>query len=63
MKVEFKFSPKQRVMINAYGLKCEGRIHRCYINCSNHIFYDVEYALDGDIKGWNFFEDDMEPII
>ena len=62
MNVEFKFSPKQKVKILAYGLDCNGRIQRCYVNCSGHIFYDVEYALDGDIKGRDFFEDDLEAL-
>lgn len=62
MIVDFKFQPKQKVLIKAYGLNCEGRIHRCYINCSGHIFYDVEYALAAEIKGRDFFEDDLEAI-
>lgn len=62
MNVEFKFPPKQKVKILAYGLDCNGRIQRCYVNCSGHIFYDVEYALDGDIKGRDFFEDDLEAL-
>ena len=62
MNIEFKFSPKERVKITSYGLNCEGRVHRCYVNCSGHIFYDVEYALHGKIEGRDFFEDDLESI-
>lgn len=62
MKVDFKFDPKQRVKIVAYGLGCEGRIYRCYVSGNSGIFYDVEYVIDGEIKQRDFYEDDLEAI-
>lgn len=62
MIVDFKFEPKQRVLITACGLNCEGRVMRAFVNISGMIFYDVRYALNGEIKEGDFLEDDLTPF-
>lgn len=59
MLVDFKFSPRQKVLITAYELNCQGTVHRCYVNISGMHFYDVEYALNGEIKGRDFLEEQL----
>jgi hypothetical protein len=56
----FKFTPLQFVTIHVFGLNCEGRVLRC-IQKSGPNAYEVEYCLNGDLKRWEFHEDEISP--
>lgn len=58
MRVDFKFSPLQRVKISAYGLDYDGTILRCEYD-GHTKNYSIEYARDGHIENRVFFEDQI----
>lgn len=58
----FLFSPLEKVIIVAYGLDVPGRVQACTLDVGNVITYTVEYALDGSIRGSNFFEDELVKV-
>lgn len=60
MIIEFRYEPMQHVTIKAYGLDCAGRIIRLVYSAQSGKLYDVEYAINGDIKTGQFWEDDLQ---
>ena len=60
MIVSFKYEPKQHVTVNAFGLNCAGRVIRCLFSVQSGKLYDVEYAINGEIKTGQFWEDDLQ---
>ena len=57
--VDFKFDYCDFVTINIFGLDCEGRVCRCVYDAGDKI-YDVHYAINGELKRGEFYEDELE---
>jgi len=58
--VEFKFSPQDYVHISI--LDCRGRVTRCLIEAGPMNIYSVDYAMNGELKRNEFYEDELEVI-
>jgi hypothetical protein len=56
----FKFEPLQYVYINVYGIRIEGRVHRCILSQGKMPFYDVEFLDQGIFKMREFYVDVLE---
>lgn len=59
MNVQFKFDYCDFVTIKVFGLDCEGRVVRC-INDAGDNIYDVQYAINGELRRAEFYEDEIE---
>lgn len=59
--INFKFEPRQHVLVTAYGLDCRGRIQRLIYTLAG-VQYEVEYAIDSQIKVGPFYEDELEKV-
>lgn len=57
----FKFQPHQSVKVKAYSLHYSARILRCIWDGRSHV-YQCDYAVDGEIRSREFFEDELEAI-
>lgn len=57
-RVTFKYKPLDSVCITAYELRCRGRV-MCCIHDRGGEKYEVEYALNGEIKRREFYEDEL----
>jgi hypothetical protein len=55
--VSFKFQPQQHVYIPL--LECNGRIRRCIIDGGPQPIYSVDYIMNGETKGAEFYEDEV----
>lgn len=61
MIVDFKFEPRQYVMIIGYQLNHPGRIISC-TKAVNEITYYVEFAHDGKMDTMHVTEDQLEAV-
>ena len=61
MNINFAFDYGQYVKIKVFDLNCEGRVNRC-ISDGGPNYYSVCFALNGEIKHVEFYEDELEAI-
>lgn len=54
-----QFLPKEHVTVSAYGLNAPGRVQEC-VWTGDEWQYDVEYAIDSDIRRQRFLADELE---
>lgn len=47
------------MIIRVFGFDCEGRVVRQIID-SEDIIYDVQYAMNGELRRAEFYEDELE---
>jgi hypothetical protein len=59
VNINFKFAPRQRVVVTAFGLNYHGRINRCVFD-GGPLLYNVEYAFDGKVETREFYEDELK---
>jgi hypothetical protein len=55
---QLKFQPQQRVRILMF--ECPGRIARCILDGGPQPIYAVDYAMNGEHKRAEFYEDEIE---
>ena len=59
MTVTFAFGVMQLVCIRSYGLDAIGTVMRCIRSKGGNV-YEVEYALNSEIKQREFYEEQLE---
>ncbi len=59
-QVQFKFYPKEFVLVVLFDLKYRGRVQRCIFDDGGNR-YSVEFGDDkGDLQVREFYEDELE---
>ena len=59
--IQFRYAYGEYVIIKVFGLNCEGRVVRLISDAGENI-YDVQYAINGELKRAEFYEDELEEI-
>ena len=57
---EFQFAPGQYVRITLFGLNYPGRVTECVLRSNSRRLYEVEYAVEGELKARHFAADELE---
>lgn len=55
----FRYECGQYVTIKVFGLNCHGRVVRQIVD-SDCTIYDVHYAINGELRRAEFFEDELD---